>query len=272
MRCTPPRSSRVHCVFRARDVIPYLSSRIEGDVLALPSIQEGVTGLRVTAMCDGSMVVASVNKLGRPVSHSLCSLAGHLLRWPECLDLHLDTGYLPGQSYVLTGLLSRRGPGYRGSMVSPPAGGDWSAARLGLPVAGLVRDDPPRGASPMLFPHPESPGSHLGCILYSLGQPGRVRVPTLPHRMGGGLSWRDSNLFMTLVAPLWPEKVWFADLPLPLLVGFPVHLRCGKGLSVSPVTGSQSTLNLVFALQDLVRAAFREIFCVPSKFLDDCRS
>ena len=46
---TPPRLSRVRGVFGARDVFPHLSSRIEGDVLALPSIQEGITGLRVTA-------------------------------------------------------------------------------------------------------------------------------------------------------------------------------------------------------------------------------
>ena len=54
--------SRVHSVFGARDVVPHLSSRIEGDVLALPSIPDGVTVLHVTAICDDSMVVTSVNK------------------------------------------------------------------------------------------------------------------------------------------------------------------------------------------------------------------
>ena len=104
----PPRSSRVRGVFRARDVVPHLSSRIEGDVLALPSIREGVTGLRVTAMCDDSTVVTFVNHQGGTVSRSLCSLAGRLLSWSECLDLHFDTGYLPEQSCVLADLLSHR--------------------------------------------------------------------------------------------------------------------------------------------------------------------
>ena len=72
------------------------------------------------------------------------------------------------------------GSGYRGSVVFPSAGGDHSSACLGLPVAGLVSDAPPCGASPILFPRPESPGGLLGCVLLSLGQPGRVRFSTLP--------------------------------------------------------------------------------------------
>ena len=39
---------------------------------------------------------------------SNCSLTSCLLRWSECLDLHLDTGYLSGQSSVLADLISRR--------------------------------------------------------------------------------------------------------------------------------------------------------------------
>ena len=75
--------------------------------LALQSFQE-VTGCRVTAMCDNSTVVAHVKKQGGTVSHSLCSLASHLVRWTERLDIHLDARYLPGQSNVLADLLSRQ--------------------------------------------------------------------------------------------------------------------------------------------------------------------
>ena len=76
--------------------------------LALQSFQEEVTGRRVTAMCDNSTVVAYVNKQGRTVSRSLCSLASRLLRWSESLDLHLNVRYLPEQSNVLVDLLSCR--------------------------------------------------------------------------------------------------------------------------------------------------------------------
>ena len=85
--------SRVHGVFRTRDGVPHLSSRLEGAVLALSSIPEGIT-VHVAAMCDDSMVVASVNERGGTVSRFLCSLADRPLRWSECLGL--DLRYLPG--------------------------------------------------------------------------------------------------------------------------------------------------------------------------------
>ena len=154
--------------------------------------------------------------------------------------------------------------GYRGSVVSPPAGGDRSAARLGLPVAGHVRDMPHCDASPMLFPRPKSPGGLRGCVSPSLGQPGRVRVSALPLVRWVVAQVRETpNLSMTMVAPLWPEKEWFANLLLPLIVVFLVRLRHGKDLSVSTVQGSRSALNSVFALKDLVRAASRKIFSIP---------
>ena len=77
--------------------------------LALQAFREDVIGHRVKAMCDNSTVVAYVNKQGGTVSYALCSLASHLLRWTESLDIHLDVRYLPGQSNVMADLLSRRG-------------------------------------------------------------------------------------------------------------------------------------------------------------------
>ena len=76
--------------------------------LVLQSFQELVTGRRVTSMCSNLTVVAYVNKQGRTVSRSLCSLASRLLRWTESFNVHLDARYLPGQSNVLADLLSRR--------------------------------------------------------------------------------------------------------------------------------------------------------------------
>ena len=89
-------------------LLTHQSSRNEGDVLALQSFQEEVTGCRVTAICDNSTVVAYVNKQGGTVSYSLCSLASRLLRWTKSLDIHLDSRYLPGQSNVLADPLSCR--------------------------------------------------------------------------------------------------------------------------------------------------------------------
>ena len=72
----------------------------------MQSFREIVTGHQVTAMCNNLTIVAYVNKQGRMVSCSLCSLASHL-RWTTSLDVHLATRYLPGQSNVPADLLSR---------------------------------------------------------------------------------------------------------------------------------------------------------------------
>ena len=97
---------RVRRVVGLGEVAAHQSSRNDVIVSGIAVIS-GV-GRRVTAMCDNSTVVAYVNKQGRTVSHSLCSLASQLLRWTESLDIHLDARYLPGQSNVLADLLSRR--------------------------------------------------------------------------------------------------------------------------------------------------------------------
>ena len=76
--------------------------------LALQSYREMVTGRRVTAMCDNSKVVVYINKQGGTMSQSFCSLASHLRRWMESLDVHLNARYLPGQSNVLADLLGLR--------------------------------------------------------------------------------------------------------------------------------------------------------------------
>ena len=77
-------------------------------------------------------------------------------------------------------------------MVSSLAGGESSALRLGLPIARLVRATPQREASPILFPHPGSPGDLRGCVSPSLGQPGRLHVSSLSSgRKGSGQSQRD---------------------------------------------------------------------------------
>ena len=90
--------------------------------------------------------------------------------------------------------------------------------RLGLPFARLALDALQREASPILLPRPRSPDGLRGCVSASLGQPGRFCNSSLSsRRKGGGQSQRDPpNPPITLVAPLWPEMEWFADLLLLL--------------------------------------------------------
>ena len=185
--------------------------------LGLQAFREDVIGHHVTAMCDNSTVVAYVNKQGGTVSRALCLLASRLLRWTESFDVHLDARYLPGHANVLADLLSRRGQ---------VVGTEWSlhpqVARSLLHVWGnpsidifamclnaklplycsLVPD--PQAIFEDAFRHPWD-----DLDLYAFP----------PFPLIGRVVARvreSSRLAMTLVAPLWPEKEWFADLLLLL--------------------------------------------------------
>ena len=102
-------------------------------------------------------------------------------------------------------------------MVSPPSGGEVTASCLGQSVDRPPCDVPQRETAPVLLASPGSPGRHRGCVSPSLGRPGPVRVPSLSSVGRVIAHVRESSLVaMTLVAPLWPEKEWFADLLLLL--------------------------------------------------------
>ena len=183
--------------------------------LGLQAFQEDVAGHHVTAMCDNSTVVAYVNKQGGTVSRSLCLLTSRLLRWTESFDVHLDARYLPGESNVLADVLSRRGQ---------VVGTEWSlhpqVARALLRAWGNPSID--------LFATCLNAKLPLYCSL--VPDPQAVFEDAFRH------PWDDLDLYafppfplvgrviarvqessrvaMTLVAPLWPEKEWFADLLL----------------------------------------------------------
>ena len=204
--------------------------------LALQAFQEDVTGHHVTAMCDNSTVVAYVNKQGGTVSRPLCLLTSRLLRWTESFDVHLEARYLPGESNVLADVLSRRGQ---------VVGTEWSlhpqVARALLRTWGnpsidlfatclnaklplycsLVPD--PQAVFEDAFRHPWD-----DLDLYAF--PPFALVGRVIARVQ-----QSSRVAMTLVAPLWPEKEWFADLLL-LLTQQPLVLPLlGQAASAAPL-------------------------------------
>ena len=202
--------------------------------LGLQAFREDVIDHHVTAMCDNLTVVGYVNKQGGTVSRALCLLTSRLLRWTESFDVHLDARYLPGESNVLAALLSRRGQ---------VVGTEWSlhprVARSLLRVWGNPSID--------LFATCLNAKLPLYCSL--VPDPQAVFEDAFRH------PWDDLDLYafppfplvgrviariqessrvaMTLVAPLWPEKEWFADLLL-LLTQPPLALPCWDKLLRQP--------------------------------------
>ena len=193
--------------------------------LALQAFQDDVAGHHVTAMCDNSTVVAYVNEQGGTVSRPLCLLTSRLLRWTESFDVHLEARYLPGESNVLADVLSRRGQ---------VVGTEWSlhpqVARALLRAWGNPSID--LFATCSLVPDPqavfEDAFRHPWDDLDLYAFPPFALVGRVIARVQ-----QSSRIAMTLVAPLWPEKEWFADL-LPLLTQPPLVLPCWDRLLRQP--------------------------------------
>ena len=168
------------------------------------------------------------------MSRPLCLLTSRLLRWTESFDVHLEARYLPGESNVLADVLSRRGQ---------VVGTEWSlhpqVARALLRAWGNPSID--------LFATCLNAKLPLYCSL--------VLDPQAVFEDAFRLPWDDLDLYafppfalvgrviariqqslrvaMTLVAPLWPEKEWFADLLL-LLTQPPLVLPCWDRLLRQP--------------------------------------
>ena len=232
--CSPPRSKCVRGVVRPGEVVAHQSSRNEGPL-------SGSSGF--SRSCSRSPCDRDVRQLhgcgvrqqtGGTVSRSLCLLTSRLLRWTESFDVHLDARYLPGESNVLADVLSRHGQ---------VVGTEWSlhpqVARALLRAWGNPSID--------LFATCLNAKLPLYCSL--VPDPQAVFEDAFRH------PWNDLDLYafppfalvgrviarvqessrvaMTLVAPLWPEKEWFADLLL-LLTQPPLALPCWDKLLRQP--------------------------------------
>ena len=112
-------------------------------------------------------------------------------------------------------------------MVSPPSGGESASSCVGQSVNRPVCDLPHREAAPVLLASPGSPGRPWDDLdLYAF--PPFALVGRVIARVQ-----QSSRVAMTLVAPLWPEKEWFADLLL-LLTQPPLALPCWDKLLRQP--------------------------------------
>ena len=232
--CSPPRSKRVRGVVRPGEVVAHQSSRNEGPVPGPSSLSRDC----LRSPCDRNVRqlhgCGVRQQTGGTVSRPLCLLSSRLLRWAESFDVHLEARYLPGESNVLADVLSRRGQ---------VVGTEWSlhpqVARALLRAWGnpsidlfatclnaklplycsLVPD--PQAVFEDAFRHPWD-----DLDLYAF--PPFALVGRVIARVQ-----QSSRVAMTLVAPLWPEKEWFADLLL-LLTQPPLVLPCWDRLLRQP--------------------------------------
>ena len=168
------------------------------------------------------------------MSRSLCLLTSRLLRWTESFDVHVDVRYLPGESNVLADVRSRCGQvvGTEWSLHPQVARAllrAWGNPSIDLFATCLNAKLPlycsfvpdPQAVFEDAFRHPWD-----DLDLYAFP----------PFPLVGRVIARvqeSSRVAMTLVAPLWPEKEWFADLLL-LLIQPPLALPCWDKLLRQP--------------------------------------
>ena len=151
--------------------------------------------------------MAYVSKQGGTVSDSLCELTGRLLRWTEAHNSTPGSEVPPGTIKRPRGSPQPLQPSARCGVVPPPAGSEEDHPHLGVSDNRPIRNTPQCEAAPVLLPdsRPRHPWNHLDVYAFPpfhLVERVVARVRETP------------NLSMTLIAPLWPEKSWFADLLL----------------------------------------------------------
>ena len=119
-------------------------------------------------------------------------------------------------------------------MVSPPSGGEVTASCLGQSVDRPLCNVPQHETAPVLLASPGSPGRLRGCVSTSWDNLDLYAFPLFPLVGRVIARVRESlRVAMTLVAPLWPEKEWFADLLL-LLTQSPLALPWWDSLLQQP--------------------------------------
>ena len=231
---SPPRSKRVRGVVRPGEVAAHQSSRDEGPV-------PGSSG--ISRRCHRSPCDCDVRQLdGSGVRQQT---RGHGFPGPVFVDQppsEMDGEFQrPSRSEVSTRREQRPGrssqpsrASCRDRVVSPSSGGKITASRVGQSVDRPFCDVPQRETAPVLLACPGSTGRLRGCVSPSLGRPASLCVPSLSSgRSGDSRVQESSHVAMTLVAPLWPEKEWFADLLL-LLTQPPLALPCWDRLLRQP--------------------------------------
>ena len=232
--CSPPRSKRVRGVVRPGEVVAHQSSRNEGPL-------SGSSGF--SRRCSRSPCDRDVRQLhGCGVRQQT---GGHGVQVPVFVDQppsEMDREFrLPFRCEVSTRRVQRPGrcsqpsrASCRDRVVSPPSGGESASSCVGQSVNRPVWDLPQREAAPVCSLVPDPQAVFEDAFRHPWDDLDLYAFPPFP--LVGRVIARvqeSSRVAMTLVAPLWPEKEWFADLLL-LLTQPPLALPCWDKLLRQP--------------------------------------
>ena len=201
--------------------------------LGLLSFQETLSDKAVAIYSDNTSAIAYLRNQGGTISPSLVQEAREIILWAENHNVHLFPQFIMGKMNVLADSLSR---------ANQVIGSEWTLNQE--VVNSLMKKWPvtvdmfatalnyrlPLYVSPLKDPQAIGTDAFLqdwdNLSMYAFPPFAIIQKVISKLRLA-------KNSFMTLIAPLWPQKEWFPDL-LDLSVDLPVALPNRKDLLKQP--------------------------------------
>ena len=197
--------------------------------LGLRQFQSPLRGMTVAVFCDNTTAVAYLRKEGGTRSPLLNSWAQEILRWTESLSIRLAPQFLPGSQNVLADALSRphQLPHSEWSLNMDVF---LSLRRLWPVQIDLFATSDNHRCSIYFSPLHDPLSAGTDAFLQSWDGLQAYAFPpvSLIPRVLAKL-WASSGTELTLVAPHWAQRPWFADLLL-LSLAPPVVLPSRRDL------------------------------------------
>ena len=197
--------------------------------LGLRQFQSSLRGMTVAVFCDNTTAVAYLGKEGGTRSPLLNSLAQEILRWTESLSIRLAPQFLPGSQNVLADALSRphQLPHLEWSLNMDVF---LSLRRLWPVQIDLFATSDNHRCSIYFSPLHDPMSAGTDAFLQSWDGLQAYAFPpvSLIPRVLAKLH-ASSGTELTLVAPHWAQRPWFADLLL-LSLAPPVVLPSRRDL------------------------------------------
>ena len=197
--------------------------------LSLRQFQSSLRGMTVAVFCDNTTAVAYLRKEGGTRSPLLNSLAQEILRWTESLSIRLAPQFLPGSQNVLADALSRphQLPHSEWSLNMDVF---LSLRRLWPVQIDLFATSDNHRCSIYFSPLHDPLSAGMDAFLQSWDGLQAYAFPpvSLIPRVLAKLR-ASSGTELTLVAPHWAQRLWFADLLL-LSLAPPVVLPSRRDL------------------------------------------
>ncbi|XP_068214440.1 uncharacterized protein [Palaemon carinicauda] len=145
---------------------------------ALVTLGSSLVGRRVPLISDNATVFAYVKKQGGLRSLRIHNLTGNILSWDEDNAISLTARYIPGKMNAVEDGLSRRGQVLHGEWSLHPKVARAVIEKWGSPCLDLCNKAEHKAAS-LLFPSARPSISSGRRISTSVGQPRRVRLPSI---------------------------------------------------------------------------------------------